>query len=87
MQLTMTISPDSASFIEKKRVEIGCGEKVNFCGEKEKNMWVDTSQPARSGQDRDRGELPLLLALPRSLPCSLRLLPSLPQAPSLPLRF
>jgi hypothetical protein len=34
MQLTKTVFPDSALFIEKKRVEIDCGEKTNFCGEK-----------------------------------------------------
>ena len=35
---TKTISPDSAIFIEKRRplggYKIGCGKKVNFCGEK-----------------------------------------------------
>jgi hypothetical protein len=34
MQLTKTIFPDSASFIEKKRVENRLWRKVNFCGEK-----------------------------------------------------
>ena len=35
MQLTKNIFQNSAMFIEKKWVEIDCGEKVDFCGEKE----------------------------------------------------
>ena len=34
MQLTKTIFFDSAIFIEKKNVEISCGQKVNFVGGK-----------------------------------------------------
>ena len=30
MQLTETIVSDSVIFIEKKKLKIGCGQKVNF---------------------------------------------------------
>jgi hypothetical protein len=37
MQFARTIFSDSASFIEKKRVENRCGQKVNFRGQKKLN--------------------------------------------------
>jgi hypothetical protein len=38
VQLTKSISPDSASFVEKKRVENRLWRKGEFCGENKYNI-------------------------------------------------
>jgi hypothetical protein len=51
LQLARTNCSDSATFIEKKRVEIGCGQKVNFRGQKNEIV-MSCHSAAQEGMQR-----------------------------------
>jgi hypothetical protein len=53
----MTISPDSASFIEKKRVENRLWRKSEFCGEKKLKHLVSLAADNRQGSTLARSRI------------------------------